>query len=256
MNMNEPGVDLSIDGVVATVLLDRPDVRNAQHPGMWAAIAEFLESLPAEVRVVVVRGAGGTFSAGLDLSLVDPGQTEVAGSLVATLARSDQEVIDLIGEYQRPFVALADPRFISIAVVEGYAIGAGFQMALACDLRIMADDAWVCMKEPALGLVPDLAGTKPLVEAVGYSRALEICATARKVGAEEAGRIGLAQRVVPAAELDSTLADLIESLVAHDVTAVRRTHELLAAASSRSLDEQRLAERTAQVGRLRAVLGR
>ena len=118
MNMNEPGVDLSIDGVVATVLLDRPDVRNAQHPAMWAAIAEFLESLPAEVRVVVVRGAGGTFSAGLDLSLVDPGQTEVAGSLVSTLARSDQEVIDLIGEYQRPFAALADPRFISIAVVE------------------------------------------------------------------------------------------------------------------------------------------
>ncbi|MER6939050.1 enoyl-CoA hydratase/isomerase family protein, partial [Nocardioides sp. NPDC000441] len=216
MNMNEPGVDLSIDGVVATVLLDRPGVRNAQHQAMWAAIAGFLESLPAEVRVVVVRGSGGTFSAGLDLSLVDPGQTEVAGSLVATLARSDQEVIDLIGEYQRPFAALADPRFISIAVVEGYAIGAGFQMALACDLRIMADDAWVCMKEPALGLVPDLAGTKPLVEAVGYARALEICATARRVGAAEAELIGLAQSVLPAAELDSALTDLVGSLVAHD----------------------------------------
>lgn len=256
MTMNEPGVDLSIDGAVATVLLDRPDVRNAQHPAMWAAIAGFLESLPAEVRVVVVRGSGGTFSAGLDLSLVDPGQTEVAGSLVETLARSDQEVIDLIGEYQRPFVALADPRFISIAVVEGYAIGAGFQMALACDLRIMAEDAWVCMKEPALGLVPDLAGTKPLVEAVGYPRALEICATARKVGAGEAERIGLAQNVVPADEVDSVLVALVGALTAHDATAVRRTHELVAAAQGRSLDEQRLAERTAQVGRLRAVLGR
>jgi enoyl-CoA hydratase/carnithine racemase len=256
MNVNEPGVDLSVDGVVATVLLNRPDVRNAQHPAMWSAIASFLESLPDEVRVVVVRGAGGTFSAGLDLSLVDPGQTEVEGSLVATLARSDEEVVDLIDEYQRPFVALADPRFISIAVIDGYAIGAGFQMALACDLRIMAEDAWVCMKEPALGLVPDLAGTKPLVDAVGYSRALEICATARKVGAHEAERIGLAQSVVPAVELDPTLTDLIAALVAHDATAVRNTHELLAAASSRSLDEQRLAERTAQVGRLRAALGR
>lgn len=256
MNVNDPGVGLSVDGAVATVLLDRPDVRNAQHPAMWAAIASFLESLPDEVRVVVVRGAGGTFSAGLDLSLVDPGQGEVEGSLVATLARSDQEVVDLIGDYQRPFVALADPRFISIAVVDGYAIGAGFQMALACDLRIMAEDAWVCMKEPALGLVPDLAGTKPLVEAVGFSRALEICATARKVGAHEAERIGLAQSVVPAVELDSTLTELVAALVAHDATAVRRTHELLASARGRSLDEQRLAERTAQVGRLRAMLGR
>ncbi|GGR67005.1 enoyl-CoA hydratase/carnithine racemase [Nocardioides luteus] len=260
MNTDEPvpapeaGVRTSVDGAVATVLLDRPEVRNAQNPAMWAAIADFLESLTDEVRVVVVRGAGGTFSAGLDLALVDPREANTPGSLVETLARSDEEVIDLIGEYQRPFVALADPRFISIAVVEGYAIGAGFQMALGCDLRIMAEDAWVCMKEPALGLVPDLAGTKPLVAAVGYARALEICATARKVGAHEAERIGLAQSVVPAADLDSTLEGLVGSLTAHDATAVRRTHELLAGASARSLDEQRLAERTAQVGQLRAVL--
>ena len=67
--------------------------------------------------------------------------------------------------------------------MQGYAIGAGFQLALACDLRVLADDAQLSMKETSLGLVPDLTGTKPLVEAVGYSRALEICTTGRLVGA-------------------------------------------------------------------------
>ena len=71
------------------------------------------------------------------------------------------------------------------------------------------------MKEPALGLVPDLTGTKPLVEAVGYQRALEICATARMVGAEEAVSIGLALTAVPADRLDTAVADLAEALTAH-----------------------------------------
>ena len=91
----------------------------------------------------------------------------------------------------------------------GYAIGAGFQLALSCDLRVVADDAQFCMKESALGLVPDLTGTKPLVESVGYARALEICATARMVGAAEAVDIGLALAAVPADELDATVADLV-----------------------------------------------
>lgn len=171
------GLTVEVAGPVATLTLDRPGVKNAQHPGLWAAMAATLESLGDEIRVVVVRGAGGTFSAGLDLSLLDPSQAGEPGSLVSTMAKSDAGIIDAIGEYQRPFAMLADSRFISIAVVEGYAIGAGFQLALSCDLRIVADDAKFCMKEPALGLVPDLAGTKPLVEAVGYARALEICAS-------------------------------------------------------------------------------
>ena len=75
---------------------------------------------------------------------------------------------------------------MSIAAVQGHAIGAGFQLALACDLRILADDAKLCMKEPALGLVPDLTGTKPLVDIVGLPRAIELCLTARTVAAEEA----------------------------------------------------------------------
>src|SRR3954454_2002594 len=97
-------------------------------------------------------------------------------------ARNDDEISATIDEFQRGFTWLRDPRFVSIAVVQGHAIGAGVQIALSCDLRVLGDDAQLCMKEPALGLVPDLTGTKPLVDAVGYARALEMCATARTMG--------------------------------------------------------------------------
>ncbi|MEZ0580369.1 enoyl-CoA hydratase/isomerase family protein [Nocardioides sp. MH1] len=250
------GLRLSVDGVVATITLDRPAVRNAQVPRLWAGMARILRELGDDVRVVVVRGAGGTFSAGLDLSLLDPAQAEEEGNFIATLASSDQEIIDQIAIYQEPFALLSDPRFITVAVVEGHAIGAGFQLALCCDLRIVADDARFCMKEPALGLVPDLVGTKPLVAAVGYARALEICASARVVSGAEAGEIGLAQVVAPAAELDGALAAMVEALTAHPHGAVSATKALLQDAPARSLDDQRLAERTAQVKRFRALAGR
>jgi enoyl-CoA hydratase/carnithine racemase len=158
-----------------------------------------------------------------------------------------------VDRFQQGFTWLRDPRFISIAVVQGHAIGAGFQLALSCDLRVVGDDAQFVMKEPALGLVPDLTGTKPLVEIVGYPRALEICATARTVGAAEALGIGLATVVCPVAELDAALADLVGALTAPMAGAVRETKALLQAASGRSLDEQRRFEREAQVRRFREL---
>lgn len=247
--------DLRLDvvGAVATITLDRPASRNAQRPRMWAGLARILEGLAPEVRVVVLRGAGGTFSAGLDLGLLDPARPDEEGNFIATLGLDDQAIIDQIEVYQRPFAMLADPRFVTVAVVEGHAIGAGFQLALCCDLRIVADDAKLCMKEPALGLVPDLVGTKPLVEAVGYARALEICATARIVSGAEAGEIGLAQVVVPAAGLDDALTATVDALTAHPHGAVTATKRLLQEAPARTIDEQRLAERTAQVARFRAL---
>jgi enoyl-CoA hydratase/carnithine racemase len=142
---------------------------------------------------------------------------------------------------------------VSIAAVQGYAIGAGFQLALSCDLRVLADDAQLCMKESALGLVPDLTGTKPLVESVGYARALEICATARMVGAAEAVEIGLALTAVPLTELDGTVADLAAALTAAPVGAVRETKTLLLGAAQRDLDTQRRLEREAQIRRFREL---
>ncbi|MGB0099360.1 MAG: enoyl-CoA hydratase/isomerase family protein [Nocardioides sp.] len=247
------GLQYAVDGPVATITLHRPDVRNAQTPTMWRALAAIGRDIPDDVRVVVLRGSGQSFSAGLDRSMLDPTSTSGEESVAGLLGKSDDEVSATIDDYQQGFTFLRDPRFVSIAAVQGYAIGAGFQLALSCDLRVVADDAQLCMKESALGLVPDLTGTKPLVESVGYARALEICATARMVGAIEAVDIGLALTAVPAAELDATVADLAAALTAPMAGAVRETKTLLQGARDRSLDEQRRLEREAQTRRFREL---
>ena len=246
------GLRLDVEGPVATVTLDRPDVRNAQTPAMWLALAEIGRELPEDVRVVVVTGEGQTFSAGLDRRMLDPATSDQE-SVVGLLALSDEEASARIDAFQQGFTWLRDPRFVSIAKVRGYAVGAGFQLALACDLRIVADDARFSMKESALGLVPDLTGTKPLVDEVGYARALEICATARVVEASEALAIGLVQDVVPVADLDRAVADLAAALAAPMPDVVTETKKLLQGAAHRDLDEQRRLEREAQVRRFRAV---
>jgi enoyl-CoA hydratase/carnithine racemase len=252
--LGEAGLRYDVSGVVATVTLDRPEVRNAQTPRMWRTLAAIGDEIPDDVRVVVLRGAGQSFSAGLDRAMLDPaGAEDGVESVAALLSQADDQVSETIDAFQRGFTWLRDSRFVSIAVVQGHAIGAGFQLALSCDLRVVGDDVAFSMKEAALGLVPDLTGTKPLVDAVGYARALEICATARVVGAAEALQIGLATVVCPVAELDAAVADLVAALTAPLPGVVRETKALLLAAQSRTLDEQRRHEREAQTRRFREL---
>ena len=251
--LEHAGLKYAVEGAVATITLHRPEVRNAQTPTMWRALAALGAEIPDDVRVVVLRGSGHSFSAGLDRAMLDPTNTSGEESVAGLLSLSDAELSATIDAYQQGFTFLRDPRFVSIAAVQGYAIGAGFQIALSCDLRVAADDAQFCMKESALGLVPDLTGTKPLVECVGYARALEICATARMVGATEAVDIGIALAAVPAAELDATVADLVGALTAPMVGAVRETKALLQGAADRSLEDQRRLEREAQSRRFREL---
>ncbi|MPZ93858.1 MAG: enoyl-CoA hydratase/isomerase family protein [Propionibacteriales bacterium] len=247
------GLRLEVDGPVATVVLDRPEARNAQTPATWAALAAVGDTLDPSVRVVVVRGEGPSFCAGIDRRMLTPEGVPGGTSFARLLELDDDALADRIAEFQRGFSWWRRPERVTIAAVHGHAIGAGFQLALACDLRIMADDAQLCMREPALGLVPDLGGTQPLVEIVGYSRALEMVATTRFVGADEAAELGLATAVVPGSDLLDAVRDLAAALVAPPHGAVSATKELLLAAGRRSYDEQLRAERLAQVGRLRAM---
>ena len=235
------GLGLDIDGAVATVTLQRPERRNAMTPGMWRGLAAIGAGLPPQVRVVVVRGDGPSFSAGIDLRLFSadgvPGEDPLADPLSPGF-----------GEWLEGLQAgFLWPDIVSVAAVRGHALGAGFQLALACDLRVLADDAQLCMKEPALGLVPDLAGTKPLVDIVGLPRALEMCLTTRTVGAAEARELRLAEIVVPGDGLDAAVGGLAAALLAHDAATVRATKHLLAGAPGRKLEEQAAAERAAQI---------
>ena len=129
------------------------------------------------------------------------------------------------------------------------------QLALACDLRVLTSDARLVMAEVSHGLVPDLGGTKRLVELVGYARALEICVTAREVTAAEAAAIGLANLVVPAAELTAAVADLVAAVLAADRSTVTEIKALLGMAAGRSYADQERAERQAQVRRIRDLAG-
>lgn len=239
------------DGPVATVVLDRPDRRNAQTPHTWAALREAGRTLTQDVRVVVVRGEGRAFSAGLDKAAFAPGGVPGAPSLLEIAAMPGAEADATIAGYQQAFGWLRRPDLISVAAVQGHAVGAGFQLALACDLRVLADDAMLTMAESTYGLVPDLGGTAPLVAAVGYSRALEICLTARRVGAAEALSLGLATLVVPGAELAAAVADLVAALLAPPREAAAEIKALLLGAPGRTRDEQEAAERAAQLRRLR-----
>ncbi|MGI5506740.1 enoyl-CoA hydratase/isomerase family protein [Lentzea sp. CA-135723] len=248
------GVRLAISGPRATITLDRPDVLNAQTPATWQALRHIGEQLDPDVRVVVVRGSGRAFSAGLDRRMFtgEPVDGE-PGGLGAILALSPSEADERIASYQAGFSWLRDPARVTIAAVHGHAIGAGFQLALACDFRVLAEDAQFCMAETGLGLVPDLGGTLPLVRLVGYSRAAEICVTSRRVPAEESLRIGLANSVVPSSELDAAVDALVAAVVAPAAGAVSETLALIAsAASGVSAAEQLAVERAAQLRRLQS----
>jgi enoyl-CoA hydratase/carnithine racemase len=226
-----------------TITLDRPARRNAMTPAMWHGLAAIGRALPPAVRVVVVRGAGPSFSAGIDLRLFSPEGVPGEDPLMSPASPGFDE---WIASCQEGYSWLRRPGMVSVAAVQGHAIGGGFQLALACDLRILAGDAQLSMKEPQLGLVPDLTGTKPLVDIVGLPRALELCLTGRTVGAAEAARLRLAELVVPGAELDGAVSDLVAALLTVEPDVARATKELLSQAPGHDAAAQAAAERRIQ----------
>ncbi|MFI2214316.1 enoyl-CoA hydratase/isomerase family protein [Streptomyces sp. NPDC020141] len=253
--LDKDGVRLTVEDTVATVTLTNPAKRNAQSPALWRALAHAGRSLPGSVRIVVLRGEGKSFSAGLDRQAFTPEGFDGEPSFLDLARRSDAELDAAIAEYQEAFTWWRRSDIVTIAAVRGHAIGAGFQLALACDLRVVAQDVQFAMSETSLGLVPDLTGTHPLVALVGYARALEICATGRFVHAEEAERTGLANLVVPGTDLDEAVRDLASALLSAPREAVIETKALLRGAATRSYDDQLAAERAAQARRLRDLAG-
>lgn len=239
-----------MDGQRADVVLSRAETRNAQTPATWRALAAVPALLPDDVRAVVLSAAGPSFSAGLDRRMLDGTGVPGEPSLRDWAALPAAEFLATVAGYQQAFTWWRDSSAVTVAAVQGHAVGAGFQLALACDLMLCADDAQLAMRETSLGLVPDLGGTKALVDAVGYGRALEICGTGRWVRAEEAVQLGIAQASVPAATLGAAVDDLTSALLACPSGSLQATKQLLATAAGRSRDDQLEAERTAQATRI------
>lgn len=242
-------VRLDVEGPVARVTLCRPDVRNAQTPEMWQRLREIGRELSGAVRCVIVSGEGESFSAGLDLAVL-------SGSMPLELAAMDDEAaVAQLSSFQQAFDWLRRPDLISIAAVRGHAIGAGLQLALACDFRVLADNARLRVGEPGLGLVPDLGGTKRMVSLMGYSRAMELCLTGRTVTGDEARELGLATVTVPVDAVDGTVDDLTSALLSVPREAAIETKSLLLQADANDDSTQLAAERAAQLRLLRGRSG-
>jgi enoyl-CoA hydratase/carnithine racemase len=191
----------------------------------------------------VLRADGPAFSAGLDRTrmpaLLDLGHAP--------------DALEQMERFQQGVAWLGRADLVSIAAVQGHAIGAGMQLALACDLRVVADNAVFALPETRIGIVPILGGTHPLVAAVGLPRALEWCLTGREVGAAEALAAGLVNAVVPTHQLAERTDALAAAVLAAPRDAVIETKALLRGASERSPQEQWKAEREAQQRILRAL---
>ena len=193
----------SKSGAVAHIVLNRPKVMNAYNVQMRDELFVTLEAVrdDPDVRVAVISGAGErAFCAGADL-------TEFGTAPSLAIARQVRWERDIWGL----FLSLGKPL---IAAMRGYVIGSGVEIACLCDIRIAADDAQFAMPEVALGMIPAAGGTQTLRRVVGASRALEMVLSNRRVGAEEARRIGLAHTVVPTDALMEEAEDAARQLAA------------------------------------------
>jgi enoyl-CoA hydratase/carnithine racemase len=217
---------LERDGGVVRLTLNRPEKLNAQTVGMWHYLARLGSELAADdsIRVLVVAGAGRSFSAGIDISTFTSAPADAPPAdldVSASGASADAEQIDGILSIQKAFSWLEDAPYPTIAKVQGHAYGAGMQLALACDLRIVADDVRMGLLELNWGLMPDLGGTVWLPRLVGPAKALELMVTGAKLAADELVALGVVNRVVPRADLDATVDDLVAELLRRPPLALR-----------------------------------
>ena len=188
-------------GAVTTITLNRPDARNALDMVMRRELVAALDEVEADAaaRVLVLTGAGGHFSAGGDVKSMQGPQTSAQGR--ARVTALNRLVMRLV-EFPRPVIAMVD----------GFAVGAGCNLALCCDLIVASDRARFGEVFAKIGLVPDGGGSWLLPRLVGMARAKELIFTADIIDAAEAARIGLVNRVVPAAELAQVTRALAERI--------------------------------------------
>jgi enoyl-CoA hydratase/carnithine racemase len=228
-------IRFELDGPVGSLTLDRPDRLNAFTIQMWQELATLGESLradPGDLRVLVVSGAGRAFSSGIDTSVFT--SAAAASDLLtdAGRARHPDETVASVLATQEAYTWLEEVPFATIAAVRGYALGAGLQLALACDLRFVARGTKLGLLEFKYGIIPDLGGTQRLPRIVGAGRAKELIFTAATIDADDAERIGLAEHVVPEEELDERVREVAEQIAAQPPLAVRAAKRAVNAAMS------------------------
>jgi len=211
------------DDGIASITLNRPEVHNAMNAAMRRELTEIFAAIRADesVRVVLVTGNDKAFSAGADIrEFVEP--------QVPTRFRESRRRVDFRAEMERC------PQPI-VAAIRGHCFGGGLELALACDIRVAADDARLGLTEVDLAIIPGGGGTQRLPRLVGRGKALEMILTAARIPAAEALRIGLIERVVPAAELLTQARALCRAMADKAPVALRYAKEAVVSGLGMSL---------------------
>jgi enoyl-CoA hydratase/carnithine racemase len=221
---------------VRHVVLNRPDKRNALNAELVRAIGAALEEAAGDeaVHCVVVRGHGPVFSAGMDVAALAGLATQL--DQLHPFREACLRAFNLAEEMTKP----------TVCVIHGVCLGGALELALACDLRVMAEEAFVGLPETRLGLVPDLGGSSRLPQVVGVGRAKELIMTGRVIGAADAERFGLVNRVAPLAELEAATQQLVDELLACAPVAVGLAKQLIDASARPALPETLALEVAAQ----------
>lgn len=208
----------SLDDGVGRIVLDRPDVLNAMSERTLVELERAFERFDeadaagegVTTRAVVISGAGDeAFSAGAD---------------IGEFGEVDYPLVDQ--QWQATMAAIAECPVPVIAKIDGYCIGGGLEMALACDFRFASTRSELGFSEIDLGLIPNGGGTARLVKTVGRSRAKELCITGEFLGGERALEDGLVDRVAPAEELDGVVETFVETVASKPPLAVRVVKEV------------------------------
>lgn len=233
--MQHEHVRLERQGAVATVTLDRPGTRNACSMSMWLAIRDaFRELAESDARVVVLTGANGDFCSGADI-VKSEGSSGWEGNKLTAMRVLGQSVL-AVHECPIPVVAKVD----------GYAVGAGFGLALAADLLWCSDRARLSAVFAKLGLSLDYGSSWLLAQRIGVHKAKELAFTAEMMDAARADQLGLVNAVVPAADLDDAVAALTDRIAAAAPMALSMTKRMLDHAATSSLAQALETEALAQ----------
>jgi enoyl-CoA hydratase/carnithine racemase len=212
-------------GPVRHVVLNRPEKRNAMNGELVQALGVELTAAANEpaVRVVVVRGAGATFSAGMDFG--DLAVLSDAPENLRAFRRRILEIWNLCEEMPKA----------TVCQIQGGAIGGALELALACDLRVAAEDALLGLPETRVGLIPDVGGSSRLPAVVGLGRAKEMIMTSKLITGVEAERLGLVNRVAPPGELEAATEQLVSELLACAPLAVGHAKRVMDASARPAL---------------------
>jgi enoyl-CoA hydratase/carnithine racemase len=226
-------LDFTRDGYVGWLRLDRPDKLNSFTIQMWREMSEIGRELRDDpgLRALVVIGHGRAFSSGIDTSVFTASRGDAIEEGPDAGTRHSDPTVDGILRTQDAYSWLEQARYPTIAAVRGYALGAGLQCALACDIRVFARGTSVGLLEHKYGILPDLGGTQRLPRVVGPGKAKEMIWTAARIDAEEAFRIGLCERLVEDDALESEVTALAATIAAQPPLAVQGAKRAVEAAS-------------------------